>query len=211
MARHAPPRSACLRCAADLPALAEPAAPVAICGACRVRPGPLDACLAAVDYAWPWVDCIAQFKYRSQPGMAATLAGLMRAVPGVAGALRQADRVIPMPLAPQRLRERGFNQSHELARRLGAGPCDPLLLLRVRETPPQAGLNRAQRLVNVRGAFALEPEQAGSVRGQRLVLVDDVMTTGATLHAAADELRQAGASHITAVVFARAPAPDTVP
>lgn len=108
-----------------------------------------------------------------------------------------------MPLAPARLRERGFNQAHELARRLAPHTTDPTLLLRTRETPAQSGLARAERQSNLRGAFALEPLKSTVVRNRRVVLVDDVMTTGASLFAAAQVLRSGGASHITAVVFAR--------
>jgi ComF family protein len=112
-----------------------------------------------------------------------------------------------MPLAPARLRERGFNQAHELARRLAPDKCDPGLLLRTRETPPQSGLARRDRLRNLRGAFALDPRRAGAVQGRRLVLVDDVMTSGASLYTAAQVLRAAGAARITAIVLARTDAP----
>jgi ComF family protein len=112
-----------------------------------------------------------------------------------------------MPLAPGRLRERGFNQAHELARRLAPRKAEPRLLLRIRETPAQSGLSRAERLRNLQGAFALEPLRAEAVRGRRVVLVDDVMTSGASLFAAAQVLRAGGAAHITAVVLARTEAP----
>ena len=78
-------------------------------------------------------------------------------------------------------------------------------LLRLQTTDAQSGLPRAQRLRNLQGVFAIEPGRAASLRGQRVVLLDDVMTTGATLHAAALALREAGAAHITAVVLARTP------
>ena len=109
----------------------------------------------------------------------------MRSAPWVEPALEQCDLVLPMPLAPARLRERGFNQALELARRLAPGKTDATLLLRTRDTPPQSGLARAERLRNLRGAFALEPLRADAVRGRRIVLVDDVMTSGASLFAAA--------------------------
>ena len=80
--------------------------------------------------------------------------------------------------------------------------------LRIRETPAQSGLTRAERLANLRGAFALEPLRAAMVQGQRIVLVDDVMTSGASLFAAAQVLRTGGAAHITAVVLARTERPD---
>ena len=112
-----------------------------------------------------------------------------------------------MPLAPARLRERGFNQSLELARRLAPDKTDPGLLLRVRDTPAQHGLARAQRLLNLQGAFAVEPLRAASLRGRRVVLVDDIMTSGASLFAAAQVLRAAGAAHLTGLVLARTEAP----
>jgi predicted amidophosphoribosyltransferase len=73
----------------------------------------------------------------------------------------------------------------------------------VRDTPAQSGLSRTERLLNLRGAFAVEPLRAEAVRGRRIVLVDDVMTSGASLCAAAQVLRGAGAAHITALVLAR--------
>jgi ComF family protein len=177
------------------------------CRDCQRQPPPLDACLAACAYAWPWPECISAFKFRGDAGRAAPLATLLRSAPWVEPALEQADAVLPMPLAPARLRERGFNQAYELARRLAPDKCDPGLLRRTRETAPQSGLARRDRLRNLRGAFALDPRRASAVHGRRLVLVDDVMTSGASLFTAAQVLRAAGAARITAVVLARTDAP----
>jgi len=197
VARFAQPVPRCATCALQVPV------GVRQCGACLTSPPPLDACLAAVTYDWPWSDCVTQFKFGGQPGWAAALATLMRSTPWVEPALDAADRVLPMPLARERLAERGFNQAWLLARRLAPGQTDATLLLRTRHTPAQSALKRAERLRNVQGAFAVEPLRAPALRGQRVVLVDDVMTSGASLHAAALALRQAGAAHITALVFAR--------
>ena len=201
VARFAPPQARCLSCALPVPA------GVTRCGECLRQPPALDACLAACAYAWPWPDCIARFKFHGDAGLAAPLATLMRSAPWVEPALERCDLVLPMPLAPARLRERGFNQSLQLARRLAPDKTDAHLLLRTRDTPAQSGLTRAERLRNLRGAFAIEPLRASAVRDRRVVLADDVMTTGASLFAAAQVLRDAGAAHITAIVFARTDAP----
>ncbi|MCW5322825.1 ComF family protein [Verminephrobacter aporrectodeae subsp. tuberculatae] len=196
-ARFAQPATRCQRCALRVPA------GVGVCGACLRNPPAFDACLAAVDYAYPWADALADFKFRGDPGWAATLAALLRSTPGVAPALEAADRLLPIPLSVQRLRERGFNQSALLARRLERSKTDSRSLLRLHATETQIGLSRARRLRNLRGAFALHPAQAAALHGQRLLLLDDVMTTGATLHAASLVLRAAGAAQITALVLAR--------
>ena len=197
--RFAQPVPRCTTCALPVPE------GVTRCGACLREPPPLDACLAAVNYAWPWSDCVTRFKFGNQPGWAAELATVMRSAPWVEPALEQADRVLPMPLARERLAERGYNQALLLARHLAPRKTDATLLLRTRHTPAQSELTRAERLRNVRGAFAVEPLRAHELRGRRVVLVDDVMTTGASLHAAATALRQAGVTHVTALVFARTP------
>lgn len=197
--RFAQPVPRCTTCALPVPE------GVTRCGACLREPPPLDACLAAVNYAWPWSDCVTRFKFGNQPGWAAELATVMRSAPWVEPALEQADRVLPMPLARERLAERGYNQALLLARHLAPRKTDATLLLRTRHTPAQSELTRAERLRNVRGAFAVEPLRAHELRGRRVVLVDDVMTTGASLHAAAQALRQAGVAHVTALVFARTP------
>ena len=106
-------------------------------------------------------------------------------------------------LSAQRLQERGFNQAQLLARALSPTKIDSGLLLRIRDTAHQTGLDRAMRMRNLRGAFAVEPLRADVLRGKRVVLVDDVMTSGASLHTAAAVLRQAGVAHITGMVVAR--------
>jgi len=164
---------------------------------------PLDLCLAATTYAWPWVDVIARYKFQEQAGWDRPLASLMRTAPGAQDSLDAADWVLPIPLSAQRLSERGFNQSWLLARQLSPRKADAHLLLRTRDTPSQRTLPRAQRLANLAGAFALAPLRAAQLRGKRVVVVDDVMTSGASLHAAAHVLRQAGATHISALVLAR--------
>lgn len=197
VARFAQPTARCQRCALQVPD------GVAVCGACTQHPPLFDACMAAVDYAYPWADVLADFKFRGDAGWAGTLGMVMRSTPWIEPALEAADRVLPVPLSSERLRERGFNQSALLARQLASTKADVRSLLRVQATETQSGLPRAQRLRNLRGAFAVEPARAAALRGQRLVLVDDVMTTGATLHAATEALREAGAGHVTAIVLAR--------
>jgi ComF family protein len=198
--RFGQPVARCLRCA--LPVLPR----VMQCGVCLRQPPVLDACFAAVDYVYPWSTLVARYKFASEPGLAGVLAGLLRSAPGVADALGSATLVLPMPLSNERLHERGFNQSLELARRLGAKPMHSTLLLRPVHRAPQSALARAERLRNVTGVFAVDPLQAQRLRDARVVLVDDVMTSGASLSAAASVLREAGASHVTALVVARTPA-----
>lgn len=198
VARFAPPRPRCLCCALPLPGGASR------CGECLKHPPPLDACIAAVDYAYPWPGVLADFKFHGDPGWAAPLAALLRSTPRAQPVIDAADWLVPIPLAPSRLAERGFNQAQRLALALaGKKTCDGLLL-RVGAALDQHALGRAQRLANLQSAFAVVPLRHPELHGRRLVLVDDVMTTGATLHAAASALRQAGAAHVSAVVLARA-------
>ena len=168
----------------------------------------MDRCLTATAYQWPWSGLIARLKFQQDVGLAAPLARLLLQAPRVAELLAQADWVLPMPLAPQRLAERGYNPALLLARALARERCQGAWLLRTRDTPPQRGLSRAERLRNVRGAFALEPHHLGVLHGRRVVLVDDVMTTGASLNEAARALRAAAApAHVAALTLARTEAP----
>lgn len=196
-ARFARPRHRCLRCALPL------TAPSTLCGRCVRRPPALASCIAAVDYAYPWAGCIGRFKFGSQPGWASALAGLLLQAPGLRDGLTQADLVVPLPLSRDRLRSRGFNQALELARELAPTRVDAHLLLRVRETQAQSSLDRARRQTNVRGAFAVDPLRIARLANRRVLLVDDVMTSGATLEEAARRLLAAGAREVHGAVIAR--------
>jgi len=179
-----------------------------VCGRCVLSPSPLDACHTAVSYEFPWSELVTQFKFRGQAGWARAFATLMRSAPWIEPALDKAELIIPMPLSPQRLAERGFNQAFELAKQLDARKATASLLLRLRETHAQASLNLQGRVANVKNAFAVDPLRVNEVKGKRIVLIDDVMTSGASMHAAASALRQAGASSITGLVFARTDEPN---
>ncbi|MEO7887860.1 MAG: phosphoribosyltransferase family protein [Polaromonas sp.] len=164
-----------------------------------------------MDYAYPWSALIASYKFGEQHGWADFFAGLLAQSPGVPdlmAGLEPGDWVIPLPLSAERLQLRGFNQAWALctalARQTGTrAGTDARLLLRVRHTRPQSQLKRKDRLANVKGAFQVDPLRTAALQGRRVVLVDDVMTSGASIYTAAQALRDAGAAHITAVVLAR--------
>lgn len=199
VARFAPVVPRCQRCALRVPA------GMTVCGACLLQPPMLDLCLCATDYTWPWRDVIRQFKFHDQPAWAGPLAALMLSSPWVEDALEQADCVLPMPLSCERLAVRGYNQALLLARKLAPDKTGPHVLLRTRDTPAQSTLPRHERLANLADALAVDPLQVDQVRHRRVLLVDDVMTSGASLHAAAKALRHLGAAHVSAVVLARTP------
>jgi ComF family protein len=201
VSQFAQPKQRCHTCA--LPLAASMVEGVTQCGMCIRNPPPLDRCLAAVSYEYPWADLIVRYKFGAQTGWSDTFALLLRSAPWVEPALDDADIVIPMPLTPARLTERGFNQALELAKSLAPAKTRARLLLRIQDGPAQSLLPRDQRLRNVKAAFAVDPLLAGQIRDKRVVLVDDVMTSGASLHAAATALRAAGAAHITGIVMAR--------
>ena len=182
----------------------------AVCTACLSAPPPFAHTLAAVDYAHPWDGLITQFKFHAALDLAPALSELLldafRRGAGVPPAL-----LLPMPLSTARLQERGHNQAWEIARRLARAlhcRADARVLLRTKDTPHQLALPPEQRAGNVRGAFALEPRRRDELRGRRVTLVDDVMTTGATASEAARVLLQAGASEVEVWVVARTPRPD---
>lgn len=199
-----------------MPAIAQSAA--GVCGACLAAPPAFDAASARVDYAFPWDRTLAAFKFHGALELAAMLAGgivdsfgdgVDLAAAGAAPADRP-DLVMPVPLAPRRLRERGANQAWEIARRVARRmriAADPTLVLRIRETAHQLELPPAERGANVRGAFAVEPLRRDAVRGRRVAVVDDVMTTGSTIGEIAAVLKHAGAARVEAWVFARTPSP----
>ena len=196
----------CQRCALQVPE------GVAVCGACQADPPPFARTLAGVDYAHPWDGLITHFKFHAALDLAPALSQrLLEAFRRSQMALP--TLLLPVPLSGARLRERGHNQAWELARRLGrALPCraDAHLLLRVKDTPHQLAFPPDQRAGNVRAAFAVEPRRITELRGRSVTLVDDVMTTGATVAEATRTLLQAGASEVHVWVVARTPRPDAV-
>lgn len=122
-----------------------------------------------------------------------------------ANLLSDADAIVPVPLPRGRLLRRRFNQSAILGLEVARLACigfSPMALVRTRKTKPQVGLTRAQRRNNVAGAFAVPPERLARIAGANLVLVDDVITTGATIGACARALKSAGASRVDALALA---------
>ena len=196
------PQTRCRTCAVSLPET------ITQCGACLRQPPPLAAVLAAVDYDYPWAQMVRDFKFHADIAWARSFARMMHSTPWVDPALETADWIVPMPLSRQRLLDRGFNQSDVLASALETGPHRKVrgdVLVRIRDTAAQSSLPRSERHVNVAKAFVVHPDRFDAVRGKKVVLVDDVMTTGASLHAAARALAQAGAAQTIALVFARTP------
>jgi len=144
-------------------------------------------------------------KYRDRVDLAPMMSGWMLRASD--GAVAACDAIIPVPLHRSRMLSRKFNQAAELARHLARLSGKPLLaatLLRVKRTEQQVGLGARAREENVRGAFAIARGRENDVFGKRIILVDDVYTTGATVAAATRALRRAGASDITVLTFARA-------
>ncbi len=194
----------CPRCALTLPATSD------VCPDCLRDAPVLRHCHAAVDYSPPWDRLVLQFKFHQQLAWARHMAQLTLQSPIAEQALTQADVILPIPLSSQRLRERGYNQAVLLAQALqrknnNTAPIQPHWLLRINDTPAQAQLGRAARLRNLRHAFALEPQYAPLLAGKQVLLIDDVMTTGATLSTVANLLLSHGASEVDAMIFARTP------
>jgi ComF family protein len=129
----------------------------------------------------------------------------MKSAPFAEDALLHAQVLIPIPLSKERLALRGFNQSLILAQHLSPQKTQSQTLLRLKNTAPQSSLKRSQRLTNLTDAFAVAPLKAAQLRGKNILLIDDVMTSGATLNFAARVLKQAGASHVGALVLAKTP------
>lgn len=201
VSRFASPVVRCSLCALPMPS------GQVCCVACLRQPPAHRRCIAAVDYGWPWSDLIASFKFQGQTGWARPFATLMLAAEGMQELLDEVDLVTGVPLSRERLAARGYNQSLLLARALCPDKSHDALLLRLRDTPAQHSLSRRERLLNLQGSLAAEPAHARLVRGRHVLLVDDVMTSGATLQSATDTLLQAGAAQVSTAVFARTPAP----
>jgi ComF family protein len=199
--RYAAPRPRCQRCAIAVPE------GVIVCGASLAHAPLFDGTIAAVDYEYPWDDLVRRFKFDASLDLAGVLAQCLLDAVRRSEAPRP-DWLLPVPLATERLRERGNNQAWELARRVASGlPCatDARLLLRMKDTPHQLTLPPGRRAANVRGAFALEPRRRHELQGRSVAVLDDVMTTGATLSEITVTLLQAGARSVQVWVLARTP------
>ena len=187
--------SACLRCALPLPI-------PGLCGACLQKPPPMGETHAVFVYGFPLDRLVPRFKFHRDLAAGRLMADLM------AGALASAprpDALVPVPLHARRIRQRGYDQALELARPLAATLALPLradLLQRIRATAAQSELDAGQRRRNLARAFAVADQAALPAH---VALVDDVMTTGATLAAAAHALRAAGVERVDAWVCARVP------
>lgn len=195
-------RSACAQCAIPLPMAAGPADAGQACGQCLRRPPPLHAAHAACRYDFPVDRLLPRFKFHHDLAAGRLLAQLMAEA---FATLQRPQALIPIPLHLSRLRSRGYDQALELARPLARTLQIPLhdgVLQRTRATAPQSELSAIARRRNLRGAFVV---CGAAALPAHVALVDDVMTTGATVHAAAKALRRAGVQRVDAWVCARVP------
>ena len=201
--QYTQPRRRCVQCANPL----APHEPVDRCGGCIQATPAYDATVAAVDYAAPFDALALQLKFAAQLALAPMCAQLVRDALLARDGLALPEMLCPVPLGPGRLAERGFNQALEIARPLGGllgVPLQARLLARPRDTPAQSTMTPVARKLNVRRAFTVE----GDVEGRHVGVVDDVMTSGNTLHEVARILKRAGAARVTNLVFARTPPHD---
>ncbi len=197
----------CAACDADLPRISDGLCPRCgldshggeTCGRCLADPPPYDATFAALRYRFPADVLVHALKFRGELALAPWLGRLLA---DRVGRAERIDWVLPVPLSTARLRARGYNQAMELARPLAAALgalLDPRLCERTRDTPAQSDLPWAERARNVRAAFRCPR----CFDGAAVAVVDDVMTTGATLAEIARTLKQAGASRVVNCVIAR--------
>ena len=194
-------RPCCARC--GLPFAIE-AAPDAVCGDCARTPPAYDRARAAFLYEGAGRELILAFKMADRSWVAPRLAAWLHRA--AAPLLPDADLVVPVPLHRWRLLARRFNQAAVLAGLMAREAnvvAVPDLLVRTRRTPPQTRLSGTARRRNVRGAFAVRPSRAHLVAGRSILLVDDVLTTGATVSACARALRKAGAARVDVATLAR--------
>jgi len=184
------------------PVCALPTADGAVCGACLRSPPHFDATLAVFNYAFPVEHLVQALKYRRHLPLAGWLAETLAETINAREGTQDADCIVPLPLSPARIRQRGFNQAQEIARPLARALNLPLLpdaCHRVRDSAPQASLPWKARHANIRHAFECRVD----FTGQRVAVVDDVMTTGATLNEFARVLKQHGAARVENWVAAR--------
>lgn len=182
-----------------------------VCESCTRHPPAWDRGAAAVVYGGTGRKVVLALKHGDRLDMVRPLAGWM--ANAGCGLLAGAEVIAPVPLHWRRLVRRRYNQSAELARRLGRIAGRPVvadLLLRRRATVPQEGMSRSERVANQAAAFAVNPRHGARVAGRAVLLVDDVLTTGATLSACADCLRQAGAARVDVLVLARVAFEDSL-
>lgn len=175
-----------------------------LCGRCLVASRQYDSARAYGIYSGTLLVLVHQLKYRGQAGLGAPLGRLLYAAFCRWFSHVAPDLIVPVPLHPRRFRQRGFNQAYQLVRgwpSVGRPEIARELLVRRRSTPPQTGLGRRDRRKNIRGAF--EVEAGKRISGKRILLVDDVMTTGATLNECARVLRVAGAARVDCLTLAR--------
>lgn len=187
------PTDVCIRCG-------QPLLVRGLCPACASGAAPLDAVYPATVFVHPIRQAIHAFKYEGVRDLAGPLAEWLAAAWQSHGLA--ADLIAPVPLHRKREAERGYNQSALLARELGQRvgvPVAPAELVRTVQTRPQVGLSRAERRANTADAFRC----AGKVTDLRIVLIDDVCTTGATLEACAAQLKAAGAAQVVGLTVAR--------
>ncbi|WP_407314568.1 ComF family protein [Pseudomonas sp. nanlin1] len=209
----------CSPCEGDLPWLQERckvcALPLALddmtCGQCLRRPPAFTQVEVPWHYAFPLDSLIGQFKHQGRWPLGRLLGDLLGQwlQHRYAEGLPRPQRLLPVPMAAKRLRQRGFNQAALLARWLASAlgiPCDENLLRRPHHRQAQQALNAKARRHNLQGVFTLAAEDC--VEGQHLAVVDDVLTTGATAHALAQLLRQAGAARVDIYCLARTPKPN---
>lgn len=176
----------------------------ATCAACIARPPRWDRARAAFVYDPASRRLVLDLKRSGRRDGLGTFAGWMAQAGRTL--LDEADIIVPVPLHYGRLASRGFNQSAWLGGALSRRSGVPMLvdaLQRTRRTPTQGGLSARARRRNVAGAFAARPSRAGLIKGKRVLLIDDVLTTGATLSACTRALRRAGARQVDVLVLAR--------
>lgn len=172
------------------------------CGSCLTASPGFDATSALFTYDFPLDRLLQQYKYREGLQLANTFASLLYQKLSTLPRTSQTDVIIPMPMHEKRLQERGFNQALEIARIVAKEsnvPLDCKTCQRVKFTPPQASLPLKERTKNIRGAFKCQHD----LRGLNIAIIDDVMTTGASLDELAKTLKQAGAAHVACWVIAR--------